>query len=255
MRSERLYFPHLVIRVSEMTVHPPYLVAVVEDDPGLLADLVDFLTLRGFDARGFESAEAFFQAWFTMRFDLLLLDVSLPGINGLEVAQRVRVRDTAGIVILTALDSDESHVLGLDAGADMFLSKRSSLEVIEAACLSVLRRVNMRDDGQQSPGGRDVWRIDSRRWRLHVPNKTSVDLTQSEVMLLTALFEKPGQTIAREELLAHLDKPDSLSNLRNLDNATSRIRRKVQEACGMEFPLRTGYGKGYIFTGLCEVLG
>src|SRR5512143_226564 len=109
----------------------PSLVAVVEDDPGLCSDLVEFLQLRGFSARGFASAEAFYRAWPAVRFDLLLLDVALPGDSGLEVARKVRAADTAGIVMLTALDADSDQVAGLWAGADAYLSKRSSLEVIE----------------------------------------------------------------------------------------------------------------------------
>src|SRR5215468_8009927 len=83
---------------------PSPLVAVVEDNPGLLADLVEFLKMRGFAAQGFASAEDYFGVWPARRFDLLLLDVALPGIGGLEVAQRVRAQDAAGIVMLTAFD-------------------------------------------------------------------------------------------------------------------------------------------------------
>ena len=120
----------------------PPLIAVVEDGPELLADLLEFLQLRGFSARGFDSAEAFFEAWPDTRFDLLLLDVALPGVSGLEVARRVRAAESqAGVVMLTALDASDEQVQGLDAGADVYLSKRSSLEVIEASCRSMLRRL------------------------------------------------------------------------------------------------------------------
>jgi len=121
----------------------PVRVAVVEDVPEQCAVMVEFLQLRGFAAQGFESAEAFYQAWPAERFDLLLLDVALPGASGLEVARRVRQRDAAGIVMLTAQDADSDQVAGLGAGADAYLSKRSSLEVVEATCHSVLRRLGM----------------------------------------------------------------------------------------------------------------
>ena len=231
----------------------PPLVAVVEDDPGLCADLVEFLLLRGFAARGFESAEAFYQAWPAVRFDLLLLDVSLPGDSGLEVARRVREKDAAGIVMLTALDADSDQVAGLGAGADAYLSKRSSLEVIGAACRSVLRRLGMANAAQPAPLPQAVWCIRNRQWKLEAPNGGVVDLTHAELIFLTALFAKPGQAIQREQLLVLLGKQDTLSNLRNLDNAASRLRRKVQQACGIELPVRPSYGKGYTFGGQCEV--
>ncbi len=71
--------------------------------------------------------------------------------------------------------------------------------------------------------------------------------------MLVMLFAQPGQAITREALLRRLDKQDTLSNLRNLDNTASRLRRKVQAACGLELPLRTSYGKGYTFAAHCEL--
>ena len=249
---------------------PAPLVAVVEDNPSLLTDLVEFLNLQGFAAQGFEDGEQFFQSWPATPFHLLLLDVALPGMNGLEIARQVRAQGwaggrQAGIVMLTALGSNGDHVLGLEAGADMYLSKSSSLEVIEAACRSLLRRlVPGRADAGASPGAAqrrrapetldargDVWRLHSRDWRLTAPNGQTLPLTHAEVMMLVMLFAQPGQAITREALLRRLDKQDTLSNLRNLDNTASRLRRKVQAACGMEFPLRSCYGKGYTFSGRC----
>ncbi|HEY4317679.1 MAG TPA: response regulator transcription factor [Herbaspirillum sp.] len=235
----------------------PYSVAVVEDNPALLADLVEFLKLRGFAAHGFESAEAFFQAWPATRFDLLLLDVALPGASGFEIAQRVRAQDNAGVVMLTGLDTDEDHVSGLDAGADMFLTKRSSLTVIEAACRSVLRQrarlaaVPATTPADDAVGG--AWRLHAQHWRLDAPNGTSLELTHAELGLLSALFATPGQSIARDALLVCLGKQETLSSLRNLDNTAGRLKRKVQAACGVDLPLRPSYGKGYTFTGRCEV--
>src|SRR5690606_6788931 len=138
---------HRPYPASSRPMPAPYLIAVVEDDPGQLADLVEFLTLRGFAAYGFDTAEDFLAVWPATRFDVLLLDVALPGASGLDIAQRVRTEDATGagtapgVVMLTALDANEDQVLGLNAGADLYLSKRSSLEVIEAACRSLLRRL------------------------------------------------------------------------------------------------------------------
>ena len=233
----------------------PFLVAVVEDDPGLCTDLVEFLRLRGLAARGFGSAEDFFLVWPAQRFDLLLLDIALPGASGLDVARRVRAQDFAGIVMLTALDTASNQVAGLWAGADAYLSKQSSLEVIEATCHSVLRRLSMAGATPPAPEvrGGARWYLHRRQWSLQTPNGIAVPLTHTELGFLAALFDSPGETVARERLLALLGKPDSLSNLRNLDNAASRLRRKVQQACGVEFPVRPSYGRGYTFIGECEV--
>lgn len=233
---------------------PPPAIAVVEDDPGMLADLVEFLGMRGFDARGFDSAEAFYAAWPAMRFDLLLLDVALPGASGLDVARRVlaQAAGEVGVVMLTALDANDDQVQGLNAGADMYLSKRSSLEVIEAACRRVLHRLAR--PAVDEPVAGAPWRLQLRNWRLHAPDGRMLALTHAEMALLAALCETPGQPVAREALLARSGKQETLSSLRNLDNTASRLRRKVQAACGIELPVRPSYGKGYTFAGDCELV-
>ncbi|WP_298398336.1 response regulator transcription factor [uncultured Azonexus sp.] len=228
-------------------------VGVVEDDSGLCSDLVEFLQLRGFQASGFGSGEAFLAGLAVSRFDLLILDVALPGMSGFDIAQRIRRSDATGIVMLTALDSDEYQVHGLAIGADAYLSKRSSLELIEATCVSVLRRLNKLDLPVSRPVSAQAWYLDFRHWRLTCPGGVVLELTQTEVTLLAALFQQPGESIARENLLALLEKPESLSNLRNLDNAASRLRRKAKQASGLEFPLRPSYGKGYTFAGECGI--
>lgn len=212
--------------------------------------------MRGMVARGFNSAEDFFQAWPAQRFDLLLLDVALPGASGLEIAQRVRARDNAGIVMLTVWDSNDVHVQGLNAGADVFLSKHSSLEVIEAACRSTLRRLAMKHSGRQETSATfaaDAWQLHCKRWVLETPDGSIVTLTHTELVFLAALFETPGISVARKQILELLGKQDTISNQRNLDNAASRLRRKIWQACDSEFPVRPSYGKGYTFTGECRV--
>lgn len=237
-------------------MHPPCNVAVVEDHAGLLADLVEFLELRGFGVRGFEDAESFFSVWPATHFDLLLLDVALPGASGWEIAQRVRSHCTSsatGIVMLTALDANEDQVLGFNAGADVYLSKRSSLDVIEAACHGVLRRLARHEVKRPAILAESSWRLHPQDWRLHTPNGMALDLTHAEVRLLRALCETPGRAVTREALLVHLDKQETPFTLRNLDNTASRLRRKVQAACGLELPLRPSYGKGYTFAAHCEL--
>ncbi len=226
-------------------------IAVVEDNAELRTDLVEFLHLRGFNAQGFESAEIFFLTWPATAFSLLLLDVALPGSSGLEIAQRVRTQNShVGIIMLTALDANTDQVQGLNIGADIYLSKRSSLDVIEAACHSVLRRLA---HVQRTAKHSTSWVLSASRWQLQMPNGASLTLTQTEAILLAALFEQAGQAMSREALLLHLEKPETLSNLRNLDNTVSRLRRKVQTTCGVELPVRSGYGRGYTFVGQCEI--
>lgn len=237
-------------------MHPSPLLAIVEDAPELRTDLIEFLDLKGFTVQGFESGEAFLQAWPAMPFSLLLLDIVLPGLSGFEVAQRVRAQDAdIGILMLTALDGSQDQVRGLMLGADVYLSKRSTLDMIEAACHSLLRRITLSGSSAAplipQTVGEQPWRLHIAHWELLAPNGARMKLTHTEVSLLAALFEQPGQTLSRDSLLAQMRKPESLASLRNLDNTASRLRRKVHAACHCDLPLRSGYGKGYSFVGQC----
>lgn len=242
-----------------MLLQPPiFHIAVIEDHTSLRIDLVEFLERCHFSVHGFENAEHFFTAWPTKSFDLVLIDIALPGASGLDVAQRIRADDdnhNTGIIMLTALDTNDDQRLGFNAGADIYLSKRSSLEVIEAACHSVLRRLGKQrpTSPQPSTSPQQSWHLYAKDWRLETPNGAHLRLTHTEVRLLHALCETPGQTISREILLTYLDKQETLFTLRNLDNTVSRLRRKVQNLCGLELPLRPSYGKGYTFAAHCEL--
>jgi DNA-binding response OmpR family regulator len=235
-----------------------YSIAVVDDNAELLADLVEFLRLRGFAAQGFAEGEALLQALPQQHFDLILLDILLPGPSGYEIAARIRSASAhyarVGIIMLTALSSDQDHVQGLTSGADMFLSKSSSLAVIEASCRNLLQRLPT----APAPSGATAlstpsWCLYSQQWFVESPNHERLPLTHTEVLLLNALMSAPGAAITRTDLLARLDKQDSLSNLRNLDNTVSRLKRKFQDNFGSELPIRPSYGKGYTFTDACVI--
>lgn len=223
-------------------------VAIIEDEPSLCSDLVDYLQMCGYAARGFNSAEAFYKAWPATKFDLLILDVALPGASGLEIAEKVREQDSTGIVILSALGRESDLVSGLNAGADVYLKKDCSLEVIDANCRSVLRRLKL---GVQTPTEHTLleWRLCCRAMYLISPGLEKINLTYTEAVFLKCLFQQSDVPVNRFQLLSEMGKPDTLSNLRNLDNCASRLRRKILKACSIEIPIHTSYGNGYMFSG------
>lgn len=225
-------------------------IAVVEDEHSLRADLLDFLGWRGFDAQGFDSAEAFAVGHNQQSFDLVLLDVGLPGCSGLELARQLRAApQVPGIVMLTAFALDENRVAGLTQGADAYLTKDASLQLVEATCRSVLRHMGPRLARLSA----DEWVLYVTRWQLSVCGGAPLNLTHQETLLLHRLMQQPGAAVSRTDLLQDLGKPETLSNLRNLDNGASRLRRKVLAGCARELPLRPSYGLGYIFAGTGRV--
>ncbi|QFY42387.1 response regulator transcription factor [Candidatus Methylospira mobilis] len=232
-----------------MVQHIKFHIAVVEDDIGLCNDLVEFLGYCGFTASGFESAEAFYQSWHLKQANLVILDIALPGASGLQAAKWLRARSSAGIVMLTGMDSQSDQVVGLEAGADAYLVKNASLEVIHATCRSVLRRL----DAAPLPASAQSWLLAPKAWQLTLPTGGKVSLTHTETLFLQCLLLHPGIPASRAELLAALGKADTLSNLRNLDNCAGRLRRKVLKEHDIEIPVRPSYGNGYTFTGDGEI--
>lgn len=261
--------------------------AVVEDDPHLRADLLEFLLWRRFNAEGFASGEAFEAAHAAHPFDLVLLDIGLPWCSGLDVAQRLKARaqshntNTPGIVLLTALCTEEDRMAGLTQGADAYLVKGTSLQIIEATCRNLLRRLGhsgttpaflsipangwpkapsqtlphglqppLHDLHSDLPSG---WVLHPRTWQLSTPTGERLRLTHLETQFLEQLVQNPGQPVSRTALLKSMGKADTLSNLRNLDNCASRLRRKVMSSSTLELPVRPSYGRGYTFTGAGRV--
>lgn len=226
-------------------------VLVVEDDPAQRADLVDYLRFKGFDAHGAASAA---QMWALGAADsLVLLDIGLPDGSGLAVADALRQRHPeTGVVMLTAYDADRMRVEGLSLGADAYLVKGASLEVIEATCRSVMRRLGAQvaaPAATAAPAPGSDWRLLPEQCRLLAPDGRPVDLTVTELSFMQQVMARPGTAVSRAELLAAMLRPETLNNIRNLDGCAARLRRKVEDTLGLALPLRSFYGRGYVFTG------
>lgn len=237
-----------------MTTRSPAKIAVVEDEPGLRRDLVEFLSGRSFDVTGVGDAAELYRLMAVECPDLILLDIRLPGESGLEIARRLRQRNDLRVVILTSQCSDEERVEGLNAGADAYLDKHTSLAVIEATCRSVLRRAarpghHITEAMPAAHSDSPAWRLDTLAWLLSAPNGRSLKLTHAEHAFLATLLRRPGQPIGRPEILAEMGKADTVINRRNLDSCARRIRRKIAAATSCELPLESSYGFGYVFQG------
>jgi two-component system, OmpR family, response regulator len=220
------------------TPTPPHVV-VVEDEPDLRRDLVDFLALRSFTVTGCASAEEFETV--TGIVDLVLLDLGLPRKDGLTLLKEIKANASkTRVIVLTAQGSDADHLRGLNAGADAYVVKNRSLPVIEATCRSVLQR---RGDTVALLG----WQLDAAAGTISTPSGLSIGISYQEVMFLQCVLGAAGQVVSRARILSELAKPDTLTNLRNLDTCVSRLRRKILQRAKVELPVRSAYGEGYLF--------
>ncbi len=252
-------------------------IIVVEDDPDLRGDLVDFLNLRGFTALGAVSAGHLLDLLAVRQATMVLLDIGLPDQSGLDLIPQLRQRHpNLGIVMLTAYGDAQTRVSSLETGADAYLVKGASLEVIEATCMALLRRLVQTQPvrpvapeatgpspadaalapplGADTEGAQAEWTLDTLGGQLCTPLGARLPLTLMEQNFLAQLMDAPGSIVTRQAILEALGRPETLSNLRNLDGCAARLRRKVEQDLGLPLPVRSSYGQGYAFTGRAQVL-
>ncbi|KZD09677.1 response regulator transcription factor [Oceanibaculum pacificum] len=219
-------------------------IIVVEDEPSLRTDLVEYLRGCGHDVAGAGSARALLPLLAEQPADIVILDITLPDGDGLSLARQLRAQSRCGIIILTAHSGAQTRIDGLDSGADIYLVKTATLREIEATVRSLLRRLALAD----APTPKS-WRQDPTNWLLIAPNDQSVQLTATELAFMAALMANPGAACTRESLTQALDRPAQSGTDRNLDAVVRRLRRKIEQATGLPAPIKMSYGKGYIFTG------
>ncbi len=240
---------------------------VVEDDPALRADLVDYLNLKGFQTFGAASARHLKELVTTRVPRLVLLDIGLPDQSGLILLPWLRQQfPQAGIVMLTSFGDAESRINSLDDGADAYLVKGASLEVIEATCRALLRRLPTTPDARVSAGASSpqaglaqaelglAWRLSVADCQLMSPDEQGLQLTLTAMPFMLQLMVEPGKTISRQAILTAMSRPATLNNLRNLDGSVARLRRKVEQELAQPLPVRASYGQGYVFTGSAHIL-
>ena len=215
---------------------------LVEDDASIRESTAIGLEragLRVITARdGQEAVEAFAKE----RFDLVILDLMLPGIDGFEVCRRIRRDSGVPIVMLTARADATDVVAGLELGADDYVTKPFDLPVLVARVRAVLRRISGETPGTVHRVG-DL-EIDEGAFSVRRGGR-ELDLTATELRLLAALARRPGQVFTREMLLETVWGYDYLGDSRLVDVAVQRLRAKVEEDPGRPRRISTVRGVGY----------
>lgn len=218
------------------------LVAIVEDE-ATIADILDaYLRREGFDTRCLRTGtEA--EAWLrTGRPDLVLLDLMLPGVDGLALCRGLRARSDVPIIMVTARVEEIDRLLGLELGADDYVCKPFSPREVVARVKAVLRRAHVARKAQPEDAA-PALEVDeaSMLVRLH---GVRLDLTPTEFRLLHALARRPGQVLSRGILLdAVSDSRDSFD--RSIDSHIKNLRRKLAAVEGEEASIHSIYGVGY----------
>lgn len=214
---------------------------VVEDNPRLREDLLFYLGCQGMLAAGVEDGVGLDRLLAQGEWDVVVLDLGLPGEDGLDIARRLASRPRLGVVILTARDRLEDRLAGWESGAHVYLVKPAPLEEVVAVVGAVYRRLHPVTDPAPEVAPQP-WRFYPARRELVTPGGISIPLTHRERLLLSALHDAPQRRIGRDLAL----EQDAGSAL---DVLVHRLRRKLRVHGD---PIRTVYGEGFVFEGELE---
>ena len=234
-----------------MSDTPVSRILVVEDDPSMRTLILRVLRENGFEATSARDGREMAAILKENTFDLILLDVMLPGKNGLDLCREIRVTSRVPIIMVSAHGDEIDRVLGLEIGADDYVPKPFGAKELLARIRALLRRVNagggeslgrVREDVMAFAG----WRLDRRRRELFDPEGAAIELSGAEHDLLVTFLENPQRVIGRERLLELSRARLADASDRSIDVLVSRLRRKLgKDEAAL---IRTVRGVGYLFS-------
>lgn len=227
-------------------VAPPR-VLIVDDDNAIRDGLVEVFERAGFDAASAGDVPGMERHLAARGADLIILDLMMPGEDGLSACKRLSGKGRVPIIMLSALGDDADRIVGLEIGADDYLAKPCNPRELVARARAVLRRQR---DADSAPPGESLrfagFRLDIARRELVDPDDVVLPLSTGEFRLLRAFVERPQRVLSREQLLDYAFDNDSDVFDRAVDVQVSRLRKKLERPGSIEI-IRTVRGEGYLF--------
>lgn len=235
------------------TDHDPLArVLMVDDDPGIRDAVSDFLRRHGYAVETAADAPEMEAVLSRGAVDLIVLDIMLPGEDGLAICRRMAGGESPAIIMLSAMGDETDRIIGLELGADDYLPKPCNPRELLARIRAVLRRrQEPRTASEPAMGagcGFAGWRLDLVRRELRSPQGVIVNLSSGEFTLLQAFIERPQRVLTRDRLLDLARGPGSDAYDRAIDVQISRLRRKLDDGVGGQELIRTVRNEGYVFT-------
>ncbi|RLJ39153.1 response regulator transcription factor [Acidovorax sp. 106] len=218
-------------------------IAVVEDDEDIRTNVCRYLARVGFDAWGAESAEDFYIRLLRDRVDLAVIDIGLPGEDGLSLVRRLAAQGVPTVLMTARADLD-SRIEGLDAGALQYFVKPVDMQELVAGIRSQLRSKRLQMGVTTVV---PAWRLDKLGAKLEAPNHKNVLLTTRELEILSCLMQTPGAVISKQVLSESVGARDLEDDFHRIESALTRLRRKTLGDTGMALPVRAVFGKGLVF--------
>ena len=229
-------------------------IVVVDDDQDVRETVAEYLRRNGFAVSEADGGKALREVMTSRPIDLALLDINMPGDDGLTLAREIRSSGDAGIIMLTANSDDLDKIVGLEVGADDYVTKPFNPRELLARVKAVLRRA--RSGGSPATLGREVQmgkcRLNLDERKLFESDGAEVPLTSMEFDLLRTFAENPRRVLSRDQLLdlAHSKEMEPFD--RSIDTRVTRIRRKIEPDPGKPDCIRTVRGAGYVYNPDCR---
>lgn len=226
---------------------------LVVDDHRDIRDLVGkFLTKHGLRVSTAGDGAEMRRVMADHRIDLVVLDLMLPGEDGLSLCRSLRAESAIPIIMLTAMGEETDRIVGLEMGADDYVAKPFSPRELLARIKAVLRRAQgaaaAAPAEERSLAHFAGWTLDLGRHDLHRPDGVVLPLSKGEYSLLLAFVERPKRVLSRDQLLDLARGRSSVAFDRSIDTQVSRLRRKMEDDPGNPTLIKTVWGDGYMFT-------
>jgi two-component system, OmpR family, response regulator len=249
-RSKDLFRVTTKDATNEQYVNHGHLL-VVDDDPELRLLVSRFLQKHGYRVSVAPDGQAMGEIIARTPIDLVILDVMLPGKNGLDLCREVRASQTVPIIMLTARGDEGDRIAGLEVGADDYLTKPFSSRELLARVRAVLRRARGRLESSE-PVNADIvvfddWSLDMRRRELTSPQGVLVDLSSGEFDMLVTFIEHANRVLSRDMLMEFAKTRTTDPFDRTIDVQVSRLRRKLSDGGDDNRIIKTVRGAGYMF--------
>lgn len=228
-------------------------ILVVDDDRELRQLLTNFLARHGYRVDAAADGRAMLQLMEVSRFDLVVLDLMLPGEDGLALCRRLRAASNLPVIMLTALAEETDRIVGLEMGADDYVVKPFSPRELLARIKAVLRRSGVRRGVEDAAEDAEKtltfegWRLDLGKRELYTPDNVLLPLTAGEFDLLAAFAQRPQRVLSRDQLLDLTRGRAAGAYDRSVDVQLSRLRRKIEDDPNDPVLIKTVRGGGYLF--------
>jgi len=222
-------------------------ILLVEDNKEISEMLIDFLQMEGFEVQGSFDGEQAVKAFFSGSYDLVILDLMLPKISGLEVMKRIRKESVVPIIILSAKDTESDKIFGLGLGADDYITKPFSLTEVLARVKANLRRATQYSSGMETTGvclGLGDLEMNLESHTVH-KNGLAVDLTAKEYEILRLLLSNPKKVYTKAQLYSFIWQDDYLGDENAVNVHISRLRTKIEDNPRKPQYILTVWGIGY----------